>query len=152
MGTTNPSWGAMTSATNDSPRWVLRKSTEEIPRFQVRVGSPPAALEAEARGYVPNKALATRLVDIAAIAPQKAMEDQQKLPWNLQNGLPSAGTVLFWPQPPTHSAVVVPGGLIAGYNQACCFNVYSSGFTTCGVAQARRCHTRHLASDGEDLT
>ena len=57
---------------------------------------------------------------------------------------PPVGTVLYWPQTPTHTAVVTGANQISGYNQNCVFTTAAAGtiYATCTPNAIRQGMTR----------
>ncbi len=101
-----------------------------------------AGEEATGRGQTPPRTPAQRMGNLAGL-PNPVQEAMLALrrsgKWDfaiVNNALPPAGTVLLWPEGPTHSAVVTAGG-ISGYNQACVFpHLPALGvYSTCVPAQ-----------------
>jgi hypothetical protein len=98
-----------------------------------------AALEAEALGLIAAKPILTRMGNIATMpggGPQQVMKTFPRIgpiDFSTNGGvLPALGTVLFWTQEPTHSAVVTANG-ITGYNQSCVLPVPAVGTYTTGT-------------------
>ena len=80
-----------------------------------------AAREAQGLGLTGAKTVVATMGNVAQMNPQAAtagLVSSGNWDFDLVNdAVPPAGTVLYWPEGVTHVAVVTAAGTIAGYNQ-----------------------------------
>ncbi len=79
------------------------------------------------------------VIAAANLMPQAFFTDTAKSgTWNfaITPSTPPVGTVLFWPQHPTHTAIVTGANQISGYNQSVVFAGAGAGpaYATCAPA------------------